>query len=132
MSNHPISSLNDKATVRVRVRRFDPHTDGQPPHWQDFDVPRGSVARLLDVLQYLQQEDPTIAIRPHYCRDLVCNGCYVNYNGKPRMSCMTPLNDRMTEITLEPLQGYRVIRDLVVDFLDKTGRISAAEAEADV
>jgi succinate dehydrogenase / fumarate reductase iron-sulfur subunit len=116
----------------VRVRRFDPQTIGQPPYWQDFQVPRGRVARLLDVLQYLQQEDPTIATRPHFCRDLVCNGCYVNYNGKPRMSCMTPLNARVTDITLEPLQGYRVIRDLVVDFLDKTCGNSAAEDEAGV
>ena len=118
MSNNPDNRLNGKPMIKVHVRRFDPKTDADP-YWQDFEVPHGSVARLLDVLEYLNKLDPTLACRPHYCRDLVCNACYVNYNGKQRMSCMTPLNDKITEITLEPMKGYRVIRDLVVDFMDK-------------
>ena len=105
--------------LKVYVKRFNPQIDHEP-YWQTFEVPREHVARLLDVVEYIQRKiDPTLAIRPHYCRDLVCNACYIQYNGKPRMSCMTPLTDKIKEITLEPMKGYVLIRDLVVDFMQK-------------
>lgn len=112
----------DRENLIVHVKRFNPRSDTEP-FWQTYEVPRTKVSRLLDVIEYIQKElDPSLAIRPHYCRDLVCNACYVNYDSKPRMSCMTPINDRMKEFKLEPLAGHRVVRDLVVDFLEHTDR----------
>jgi succinate dehydrogenase/fumarate reductase iron-sulfur protein len=114
------SENGNNRVLKVYVKRFNPSIDHEP-YWQTFEVPREHVARLLDVVEYIQQRiDPTLAIRPHYCRDLVCNACYIQYNGKPRMSCMTPLTDKIKEITLEPMEGYVLIRDLVVDFMQKT------------
>lgn len=120
MSNSINSNGNEKKDVQVKVRRFNPAVD-QEAHWQTYKVPRDQVARLLDVVEYICKHlDPTLAIRPHYCRDLVCNACFINFNGKPRMSCMTLINDSIEELTIEPQKGYRVIRDLVVDFSEKT------------
>jgi len=122
MSNsREIGNGSSADVFRVRIRRSNPAV-GEDPHWQMYEVPRDKVARLLDVLEYIHTNlDPTLACRRHYCRDLVCNACFINYQRKPRMSCMTPLNETFKddEIVLEPQSGYRVIRDLVVDFLDK-------------
>lgn len=105
--------------ITVHVKRYNPEFD-QEPYWQTYEVPRCEVSRLLDVIEYIVKElDPSLASRPHYCRDLVCNACYVNFNNKPRMSCMTPITEKITEIRLEPMEGFQVVRDLVVDFLDK-------------
>jgi fumarate reductase iron-sulfur subunit len=122
MSNNPESRNGSVGVFKVKVKRFNPATDAES-YWQTYEVPRNKVSRLLDVLEYIHTHlDPTLACRRHYCRDLVCNACFINYQHKPRMSCMTPLNEKVTDdvIVLEPQSGYRVIRDLVVDFLDKT------------
>ncbi|MFV1990421.1 MAG: 2Fe-2S iron-sulfur cluster-binding protein [Acidimicrobiales bacterium] len=121
MSNRPEIRNGSAGVFKVRIRRSNPAV-GEEPYWQMYEVPRDKVARLLDVLEYIHAHlDPTLACRRHYCRDLVCNVCFINYQNKPRMSCMTPLNETIAEdeIVLEPQSGYRVIRDLVVDFLDK-------------
>jgi fumarate reductase iron-sulfur subunit len=103
--------------IKVRIKRFNPITDKEP-YWQTYEVPRDGVTRLLDIMEYIHTHiDPTLAYRRHYCRDLVCDACFININGTPRMSCMMPLKENTTEITLEPQSGYFLVRDLVVDFL---------------
>jgi succinate dehydrogenase/fumarate reductase iron-sulfur protein len=114
--------------LKVVIKRFNPAKD-EEPYWQTYEVPRDEVSRLLDVVEYIHKNlDPTLAARRHYCRDLVCNACFINYNGKPRMACMTPISGRMKqdEIVLEPQSGYRVVRDLVVDFSSKIDDDDAA------
>lgn len=109
----------DDNVLTVRVRRFNPAHDKEP-YWQTYEVPRIRTTRALDILEYIHTElDPTLGYRRHLCRDTVCRGCFVKLNGKPRMTCMTPLAHDLTEITLEPMGGYRHIRDLVVDFTTK-------------
>lgn len=117
MKKKPIPSENH--VFKVRVKRCNPAA-GEEPYWQDYEVPSQSVSRLLDVLEYIHANlDHTLAVRRHYCRDLMCNACFINYQGRPRMACMTPMDNSIDEIILEPQEGYRLIRDLVVDFLEK-------------
>ncbi len=103
------------STVTVRIKRYDP-SNGVEPHWCEYVVPRSRALRVLDVLEYIQEElDPTLGYRPHMCRDLVCGGCWVQVNGHKRMSCGTPLAG-MDTIMLEPIKTHAVIRDLAVDY----------------
>jgi succinate dehydrogenase/fumarate reductase iron-sulfur protein len=107
----------NKHVINVRIKRFNPDTDREP-YWQTYEVPGDKVSRLLDIMEYIHSHlDPTLAYRRHYCRDLVCDACFININGTPQMSCMMPLKGDEKEIILEPQEGYVLVRDLVVDFL---------------
>ncbi len=121
-----MQSSNDRVTVRIK--REDP-ANGKPPWWQTYEVPRDRAYRVLDVLEYITDHlDPTLAFRPHVCRDLCCRVCWLRVNGKARMACSTPLPNAK-EVTLEPCTDYALIRDLVVDFSHKL-ESSAASPEA--
>lgn len=103
--------------MQVSIYRYIPGTD-QEPRMQDYDFvePEGSDLMVLDVLERLKAEDPTISYR-RSCREGVCGSDGMNINGKNGLACKTALssvvkNDRLV---LRPLPGLPVVRDLVVD-----------------
>ena len=96
-------------TVRVRIYRFDPEVD-QTPRWDAFEVPRSPWMRVIDVLDYVHE---TLAVDIAYrwlCSVKRCGSCAVTVNGSPALACWEPAQD---EMTIEPLRGLPVIRDLV-------------------
>ncbi len=81
----------------------------------DVDVDEGMV--VLDALHKIQAEQAgDLAVRWN-CKAGKCGSCSVEVNGKPRLSCMTRLSDfpRETDISVQPLKTFPVIRDLVTD-----------------
>jgi len=101
----------------VSVYRYNPETD-QEPYIQDFDleIPGGRDLMVLDVLELLKEEDPSVTYR-RSCREGVCGSDGINMNGKNGLACITPLSEvvRSNRLTVKPLPGLPVIRDLVVD-----------------
>tara|TARA_X000001036_G_scaffold188973_1_gene178188 strand:+ start:390 stop:1043 length:654 start_codon:yes stop_codon:yes gene_type:complete len=85
---------------------------------QDFDleIPGGRDLMVLDVLELLKEQDPSVTYR-RSCREGVCGSDGVNMNGKNGLACITPLSDvvRGKKLTIKPLPGLPVIRDLIVD-----------------
>lgn len=71
---------------------------------------------VLDVLELLKEQDPSVTYR-RSCREGVCGSDGVNMNGKNGLACITPLSDvvRGKKLTIKPLPGLPVIRDLIVD-----------------
>jgi succinate dehydrogenase / fumarate reductase iron-sulfur subunit len=51
------------------------------------------------------------------CKAGKCGSCSAEVNGKPRLMCMTRLSDLPLDqpVTIEPIQAFPVIRDLVTD-----------------
>ena len=103
--------------MQVSIYRYIPGKDHEP-RMQDYDFvePEGSDLMVLDVLESLKAEDPTISYR-RSCREGVCGSDGMNINGKNGLACKTALssvvkNDRLV---LRPLPGLPVVRDLVVD-----------------
>lgn len=95
--------------LRVRIYRFDPEVD-QAPRYDTFEVPRSPWMRVLDVLDYVHE---TLAVDIAYrwlCGVKRCGSCAVTVNGSPALACWEPALD---EMTVEPLRGLPVIRDLV-------------------
>ena len=88
------------------------------PYIQDFDleVPGGRDLMVLDVLALLKEKDASVTYR-RSCREGVCGSDGVNMNGKNGLACITPLSEvaRGDKLTIKPLPGLPVIRDLVVD-----------------
>ncbi|MFQ5854065.1 MAG: 2Fe-2S iron-sulfur cluster-binding protein [Anaerolineae bacterium] len=102
--------------LRVKVFRFDPTRDDEP-YWQIYTVPRHRATRVLDVLEYIQDElDPELGYRRHICRDLVCDSCFAQIDGRASKTCLYTVRPETDEIVIEPWRDYEHIRDLIVDF----------------
>jgi succinate dehydrogenase / fumarate reductase, iron-sulfur subunit len=80
-----------------------------------IDVTEGMV--VLDVVHRIQAEQAgDLAVRWN-CKAGKCGSCSCEINGKPKLSCMTRMNDFSPEetITITPLKSFPVIKDLVTD-----------------
>lgn len=103
--------------MQVSVYRYNPES-GEKPRMQDMsvDLPEGRDLMVLDVLALLKEQDPTLSYR-RSCREGVCGSDGMNMNGKNGLACVTPVSEaaRGGKLTLRPLPGLPVVRDLVVD-----------------
>ena len=103
--------------MQIRLYRYNPDTDAAP-RMEDVELAEPGVRDLmvLDVLERLKAEDPSIAYR-RSCREGVCGSDGINMNGKNGLACTTPVADVAPRgrLTLRPLPGLPVVRDLVVD-----------------
>ena len=103
--------------MQVSLYRYNPDVD-RDPYMQDFDlqIPGGRDLMVLDVLELLKEKDPSVTYR-RSCREGVCGSDGLNMNGRNGLACVTPLSEvlRSDKLTIKPLPGLPVIRDLVVD-----------------
>ena len=97
-----------------KIYRYDPDTDTKP-YMQTIEVELdGSERMLLDALMKLKEQDPSISFR-RSCREGVCGSDAMNINGKNGLACLTNMRTLPGVITLKPLPGLPVVRDLIVD-----------------
>ena len=102
--------------LTVSIYRYNPDVDAEPT-MKDYPLETGGRnLMVLDVLELLKQQDPTLSFR-RSCREGVCGSDGVNMGGKNGLACVTPINDviKNGKLVLRPLPGLPVIRDLVVD-----------------
>lgn len=102
--------------LQVSVYRYDPAKDSVP-RMQDYSVDTGGKdLMVLDVLELLKAQDPSLAYR-RSCREGVCGSDGMNINGKNGLACIKPLSEvvKGNKLVLRPLPGLPVVRDLVID-----------------
>ncbi|MFT4719941.1 MAG: succinate dehydrogenase / fumarate reductase iron-sulfur subunit [Candidatus Azotimanducaceae bacterium] len=103
--------------MQVSLYRYDPDKDSAP-YMQDFDIelPQGKDIMVLELLSLMKEQDETVTYR-RSCREGVCGSDGVSMNGKNGLACMTPVSTvaKGGKLSLKPLPGLPVIRDLVVD-----------------
>ncbi len=102
--------------LTVSLYRYNPETD-KAPYMQDVQLDTGGKdLMVLDVLELLKAQDPSIAYR-RSCREGVCGSDGMNMNGKNGLACITALSETVknNKLVLRPLPGLPVVRDLVVD-----------------
>lgn len=102
--------------MRFRIYRYRPEEEAEPS-LQDYtleDEARLDTLMLLDALMLLKGQDQSLSFR-RSCREGVCGSDAMNINGRNGLACITPLKGLREPITLRPLPGMPVIRDLVVD-----------------
>ena len=105
---------NANRSVQFKIYRYDPDQDAKP-YMQDISVEIESTDRkLLDAMVKLKAKDDSIAFR-RSCREGVCGSDALNINGRNGLACITPLSSLSEPVTLRPLPGLPVIRDLIVD-----------------
>ena len=66
----------------------------------------------MEVLVYINENCEELAF-DYYCRGRVCGRCAIMFDGDPTLACVTPVEDGNHSIG--PLNGYPIVRDLVVD-----------------
>lgn len=91
--------------------------DAKGGAFQEFRVPLDPGMVVLDALHYIQAHDATdLAVRWN-CKAGKCGSCSAEVNGKPRLTCMTRMDQFPLDqpITLRPMQAFPVIKDLVTD-----------------
>ncbi len=103
-----------RGTRTIEIFRYDPDKDAAP-RMQTYQIELlDSDRMLLDVLVRLKKMDETISFR-RSCREGICGSDGMNINGKNGLSCLINMNTLPQKITLRPLPGLPVVRDLVVD-----------------
>ena len=109
------------ATKRITIQatRFDPDKD-EKPRLQSYEIPFGDESMVvLDALNYIKGHvDGSLSYR-WSCRMGICGSCGMMVDGVPKLTCNAFLRDYWPRpITVEPLNNFPVIRDLVIDMGD--------------
>ena len=85
--------------------------------FQDYDVEIDPGMVVLDAIHRIQaHQAPDLAVRWN-CKAGKCGSCSMEIAGRPRLACMTRMNqlDPQGTITVQPLKTFPVVRDLVTD-----------------
>jgi len=100
--------------IKLKIRRFNPETD-KKPWWGTYEVEVEPADRVLDALHYVKwYQDGTLTLR-RSCAHGVCGSDAMRINGRNRLACKVLIKDAGRRITVEPILGLPVIKDLVVD-----------------
>ncbi|NJD76169.1 MAG: succinate dehydrogenase iron-sulfur subunit [Candidatus Methanoperedens sp.] len=102
--------------MKFKVFRYDPENDDKP-YYQGYEIEADPKDRILDCLNKIRAEDdPTLSFRMS-CGHGVCGSDGVRINGTSALACQKLVRDfkENEEVLIEPLQVFRVIKDLVVD-----------------
>jgi succinate dehydrogenase / fumarate reductase iron-sulfur subunit len=100
--------------VQLRIQRYNPEQDTKP-HYEDYTVEADPTDRVLDALNQVKwHEDGTLTYR-RSCAHGVCGSDAMRIKGRNRLACKVLIQDVGSKITIEPLVGFDVIKDMVVD-----------------
>jgi len=103
-----------RRTVTVKLRRFNPEIDAEP-HWESYQLDALPTDRVLNLLIRIKGEiDGTLTFR-RSCAHGVCGSDAMRINGLNRLACKTLVKDMPAEITIEPIKGLPLEKDLVVN-----------------
>jgi succinate dehydrogenase / fumarate reductase iron-sulfur subunit len=107
--------------VTLKIQRFNPEEDTRP-HWEEYKVDMEPTDRLLDALHQVKwYQDGTLAFR-RSCAHGVCGSDAMTINSVNRLACKVLMNELGSKVTVEPLRGFPIVKDLIVDmepFFDK-------------
>lgn len=100
--------------VQLKIQRYNPEID-RKPHYEEYTVEADPGDRVLDALNQIKwHQDGTLTFR-RSCAHGVCGSDGMRINGRNRLACKVLIKEVGSNITIEPLLGYDVIKDLVID-----------------
>ena len=101
-------------TLTLKVRRFNPEVS-QDSWWDEFTVHADPLDRLVEVLHEVKwRQDGTLSFR-RSCAHGVCGSDAMVINGRNRLACKVLVKDVAPRVTIEPIRGLAVLKDLIVD-----------------
>ena len=107
--------LNQVRALTVKIKRYNPEADDKP-HWEQYEVTADPLDRVLDVIQQVKWEhDDSLGLR-RSCAHGVCGSDAMRINGTNGLACKILVkNLKGNTLTIEPILGLPVIKDLIVD-----------------
>jgi len=100
--------------ITLKVFRFNPETD-KKPHYEKYSLEAQPTDRVLDLLEHVKGYiDGTLSYR-RSCAHGICGSDAMRINGRNRLACKALVKDVGSKITVEPILGLRVIKDMIVD-----------------
>jgi succinate dehydrogenase / fumarate reductase iron-sulfur subunit len=100
--------------VTLRIRRFNPESDARP-HFETYTVEADPNDQVLDLLNRVKwYHDGSLAFR-RSCGHGICGSDAMRIDGVNRLACKVLVRDLGERITIEPLLGLPVVKDLIVD-----------------
>ena len=100
--------------VELKVQRFNPERD-ERPHWEKYIVESEPMDRVLDLLHKVKWEsDGSLTFR-RSCAHGVCGSDAMMINGRNRLACKIRVDQLGSKISVAPLPGMKVVKDLIVD-----------------
>jgi succinate dehydrogenase / fumarate reductase iron-sulfur subunit len=91
--------------------------DKNSASFRDYKVEVSEGMVVLDAVHRIQAEQAHDLACRWNCKAGKCGSCSAEINGKPRLMCMTRLDDLPLDepVTVEPIRAFPPIRDLVTD-----------------
>jgi succinate dehydrogenase iron-sulfur subunit len=105
---------HDMVQLTLKIRRYNPEI--QPDSWWDeYTVEVEPFDRLLDALHEVKwYHDGTLALR-RSCAHGICGSDAMLINGQNALACKVLVKDVAPHVTVEPIRGLPVLKDLIVD-----------------
>jgi succinate dehydrogenase / fumarate reductase iron-sulfur subunit len=105
---------------RFKIKRYNPEVD-KKPHWEEYTTQADPTDRLLDALHNIKwYTDGTLTLR-RSCAHGICGSDSMMINGRNQLACKLVMRDAQKQagigavITVEPMRGFPIVKDLVVD-----------------
>lgn len=100
--------------VTLRIKRYNPETDVKP-HFEEYVVEAEPNDRVLDALNQIKwYQDGALSYR-RSCAHGICGSDAMRINGRNRLACKMLMGEVGSKVTIEPLIGFTVVKDLIVD-----------------
>jgi succinate dehydrogenase / fumarate reductase iron-sulfur subunit len=100
--------------VTVKIFRYNPEKDKRG-NYVTYKVEADENDRVLDVLEYIKGKmDGALSFR-RSCAHGVCGSDAMRINGRNMLACKVLVRDVGTNITVEPILGLPIKKDLIVD-----------------
>ncbi|MFH2104434.1 MAG: succinate dehydrogenase iron-sulfur subunit [Chloroflexota bacterium] len=100
--------------VKLKIFRYNPEKD-KKAHYVTYKLDADPTDRILDLLEKVKgYQDGTLSFR-RSCAHGICGSDAMRINGMNRLACKTLVRDVGTKITVEPILGLSVLKDLIVD-----------------
>ncbi len=103
--------------VTFKIKRYNPEMPGRDkPYWQEFTLDNvENTDRLLEMLHRIKwEQDGTLTLR-RSCAHGVCGSDAMRINGVNHLACKILMQDVGAKVTVEPILGLPLLKDLVVD-----------------
>lgn len=107
--------------MKVQIQKYDPSVDNAP-YINEYEVAYHNNMTVLEALVAVNDEVEPIVF-DYSCRGRTCGRCAMSLNGTPCLACVT-LVEEDGENLIQPLPGFAIVRDLIVDKTPMTNRIA--------
>jgi succinate dehydrogenase/fumarate reductase-like Fe-S protein len=104
-----------KVALTLKIRRYNPELRGEESWWDEFEIQADPDDRLLDALHQVKwYHDGTLSLR-RSCAHGICGSDAMMIDGKNALACKVIVRDVAPKVTVEPIRGLPVLKDLIVD-----------------